>query len=68
MVRFAWILAMAGALAGQTAERPKILGVAHAAIYVKDLAKARKFYEQFLGFGEPYTLPGADGGVRIAFG
>jgi len=37
------------------------------AIYVKDLAKARQFYEGFLGFAEPFTLPSKDGGVRIAF-
>jgi len=49
-------------------ERPRILGVAHIAIYVKDLAKARQFYEDFLGFGEPFTLPTSDGkGVAIAF-
>ena len=52
----------------QTVERPKVLGVAHMAIYVKDLAKTRQFYEEFLGFGEPFTLPKTDGpGVRIAF-
>src|ERR1700753_2667836 len=51
------------------APRPKILGIAHMAIYVKDLAKNRQFYEEFLGFGEPFTLPQRDGsaGVRIAF-
>src|SRR5437763_15387111 len=47
--------------------RPKVLGVAHMAIYVKDLAKTRQFYEDFLGYGEPFTLPNKDGGVRIAF-
>ena len=48
--------------------RPKVLGIAHMAIYVKDLAKARRFYEGFLGFAEPFTLPTKDGaGVRIAF-
>ena len=48
--------------------RPKILGVAHMAIYVKDLAKTRQFYEDFLGFGECFTLPAKSGsGVRIAF-
>ena len=48
--------------------RPKVLGVAHMAVYVKDLEKTRRFYEQFLGFGEPFTLPQKDGsGVRIAF-
>ncbi|MGA1995034.1 MAG: VOC family protein [Bryobacteraceae bacterium] len=48
--------------------RPRILGIAHMAIYVKDLAKTRRFYEEFLGFAEPFTLPQPDGsGVRIAF-
>jgi lactoylglutathione lyase len=48
--------------------RPKVLGVAHMAIYVKDLEKARTFYEGMLGYAEPFTLPNKDGGgVRIAF-
>lgn len=54
-------------LPANAVERPKILGIAHVALYVKDLAKSRQFYEQFLGYAEPYTLPGKDGGVRIAF-
>jgi len=39
------------------------------ALYVKDLDKTRQFYEKFLGFGEPFTLPpkGQTTGVRIAF-
>jgi lactoylglutathione lyase len=55
--------------AQQTLTRPKVLGVAHMAIYVKDLAKTRQFYESFLGYGEPFTLPkkGETQGVRIAF-
>ena len=59
----------ASTLAAQSVERPKILGVAHMAVYVKDLAKTRQFYEQFMGFGEPFTLPpkGGGPGVRIAF-
>jgi len=59
----------AGSLFAQAAiPRPPVLGVAHMAIYVKDLAKTRQFYEKFLGFAEPFTLPGKDGkGVRIAF-
>jgi lactoylglutathione lyase len=52
----------------QDVARPKVLGVAHLAVYVKDLAKTRQFYEDFMGFGEPFTLPPKDGpGVRIAF-
>jgi catechol 2,3-dioxygenase-like lactoylglutathione lyase family enzyme len=55
-------------LAADDIKRPRILGVAHMALYVSDLAKARAFYEDFLGFAEPYTLPRKDGtGDRIAF-
>jgi catechol 2,3-dioxygenase-like lactoylglutathione lyase family enzyme len=61
-------LAVRPALAEDTVTRPKVLGVAHMAIYVKDLDKTRKFYQEFLGFGEPFTLPKkTGGGVRIAF-
>jgi catechol 2,3-dioxygenase-like lactoylglutathione lyase family enzyme len=47
--------------------RPRILGVAHVAFFVSDLAKARVFYEGLLGYEEPFTLPKADGSVEIAF-
>src|SRR5712692_10081951 len=48
--------------------RPKVLGVAHVALYVTDLAKARTFYEDFLGFDEePFTLKKSDGSERIVF-
>src|SRR5215469_1372134 len=59
----------ATALTAQQPTRPKVLGIAHMAIYVKDLAKTRQFYEAFLGFAEPFTLPkkGGEPGVRIAF-
>jgi catechol 2,3-dioxygenase-like lactoylglutathione lyase family enzyme len=67
-------LAAAGGLttfsiSGQEAvARPKILGVAHMAIYTKDLAKARHFYEDFLGYAECFTLPMKTGdGARIVF-
>src|SRR5215831_828434 len=61
-------LLLAGAVLAQSVERPKVLGVAHIAVYVKDLAKARQFYEEFLGFAEPFSLPAKDKtGVRIAF-
>ena len=52
----------------QEIARPKVLGVAHLAVYVKDLAKTRQFYEDFLGYGEPFTLPNKDKtGTRIVF-
>jgi len=49
-------------------DRPKVLGVAHLAVYVKDLAKTRQFYEELLGFAEPFTLPNKDKtATRIVF-
>jgi lactoylglutathione lyase len=47
--------------------RPKVLGLAHYSIFVGDLAKARAFYEDFLGYEESFTLPKADGTVQMAF-
>jgi lactoylglutathione lyase len=47
--------------------RPKVFGVAHYSIFVSDLAKARAFYEDFLGYEEAFTLPKADGTVEAAF-
>jgi lactoylglutathione lyase len=62
-------LAAMAPLPAQQPARPKVLGIAHMAVYVKDLAKTRQFYEDFLGFAEPFTLPkkGGEPGVRIAF-
>jgi len=48
-------------------QRPHILGVAHMALYVSDLERARGFYEDFLGYAEPYKLKRDDGSDRIAF-
>jgi catechol 2,3-dioxygenase-like lactoylglutathione lyase family enzyme len=65
---FAGVLIAVPLFAQQAIQRPKILGVAHMAVYVKDLTKTRQFYEDFLGFAEPFTLPTKAGdGVRIAF-
>jgi catechol 2,3-dioxygenase-like lactoylglutathione lyase family enzyme len=65
---FTGILLASGLLAQTPPPRPKVLGVAHMAVYVKDLAKTRQFYEDFMGFGEPFTLPDKEGkGTRIVF-
>jgi catechol 2,3-dioxygenase-like lactoylglutathione lyase family enzyme len=62
-------LLLTSILLAQDVARPKVLGVSHLAVYVKDLDKTRRFYEDFLGYGEPFTLPRKDGGsgVRIVF-
>lgn len=48
-------------------DQPQIQGIGHMAIYVSDLARARAFYRDFLGFDEAFSLPRPDGGDRIAF-
>ena len=54
--------------AAQEVKRPRILGVAHMALYVSDLPKARAFYEDFLGYAEPYKLKQKDSDTdRIVF-
>ena len=50
-----------------TVSRPHVLGISHMALFVSDLAKARAFYEDFLGYAEPYKLKRDDGTDRIAF-
>src|SRR3982751_1543409 len=55
------------ALRAADTPRPKILGVAHMALFESDLDKARHFYKDFLGFAEPYQLKRKDGTDRIAF-
>lgn len=62
-------LAIALALAAQAAPpaRPRILGIAHVALRVSDMEKARAFYEEFLGFEEPFSLQNPDGSLALAF-
>jgi catechol 2,3-dioxygenase-like lactoylglutathione lyase family enzyme len=55
-------------LAVDVPTRPKILGIAHIAFYVSDLAKAREFWTDFLGYQECFNLKKKDtNDVRIAF-
>ena len=49
------------------AERPRILGVAHIAVFAHDFEKSRAFYHDFLGFEEPYSLKNADGTPSMTF-
>ena len=45
--------------------RPRITGISHAAFYVSDMAKAREFYEGFLGFASPFSIPMPGGGDLV---
>jgi catechol 2,3-dioxygenase-like lactoylglutathione lyase family enzyme len=62
-----WPLVPPSPLVQPALPRPKILGVAHMAVFVSDLPNARVFYRDLLGFDEPFTLPKPDGSVEIAF-
>lgn len=48
-------------------KRPKILGVAHIALFVHDVNRSRAFYKDFLGYGEPFQLDNADGSLSLTF-
>lgn len=59
-------LVMSAEGTGET-KRPRTFGLAHMALFVSDLQKARAFYKDFLGYEEPYTLKRDDHSDRIAF-
>jgi lactoylglutathione lyase len=74
MKKFAFALGLVALLpiliirGADTPVRPKILGVAHMALYVSDLAKAREFWCDYLGYQEVFHLNKPDSEeVRIAF-
>jgi Tol biopolymer transport system component/catechol 2,3-dioxygenase-like lactoylglutathione lyase family enzyme len=48
-------------------ERPRVLGLAHVALYAHDFEKSRAFYHEFLGFEEPYSLKSPDGSLSMTF-
>jgi catechol 2,3-dioxygenase-like lactoylglutathione lyase family enzyme len=60
-------IVVAAAHPANETKRPRILGISHMALFVSDLQKSRWFYEDFLGYAEPYNLERDDGSVRIAF-
>ena len=59
------LIACAGLCLAQ--ERPKITGVAHIALFVKDVDKARVFYKDLLGYEEPFSLKNPDGSLSLTF-
>src|ERR1700694_4784564 len=61
LIRLLTIVLLAPSLFSQTNAQPHVLGIAHVAVYQSDLAKARTFYKDFLGFAEPFSLKRQDG-------
>src|SRR5258706_14078637 len=60
-------ISFVGPIAGDQVGRPRVLGLSHMALFVSDLKKARAFYEDLLGYDEPYVLKREDGSDRIVF-
>src|SRR5579863_8235031 len=48
-------------------ERPSIPGIAHIGLRTDDLAAARHFYGQILGFQEPFTVDKPTGGLLLTY-
>ncbi len=61
------LIALAPLLFAQEPKRPRVLGVAHIALFVSDIEKSRAFYKDFLGFGEPFKLDNPDGSLSLTF-
>jgi len=61
------LLAIAPLLIAQEPKRPRVLGVAHIALFVSDIEKSRAFYKDFLGFSEPFKLDKPDGSLSLTF-
>ncbi len=48
-------------------KRPLITGVAHIAFQVSDLARAREFYGELLGYEEPFQIRNQDGSLALTY-
>ncbi len=55
------------AQSADSVSRPKIIGIAHIGLKTDDIAAARKFYGQYLGFEEPFTLDKPAGGLMLTY-
>lgn len=51
----------------QEPKRPKITGVAHIAIFAKDVEASRAFYHGLLGYDEAFWLTQPDGSLSLTF-
>jgi lactoylglutathione lyase len=63
----AFAAALSIATAADTPTRPRITGVAHIALFAQDVGKARAFYKDLLGYGEPFSLNNPNGSLSLTF-
>ena len=64
--RFLAFLAALSTAAAQP-DRPKVLGLAHMALYTADVEKSRGFYKDLLGYSEPFRIDNPDGSLALTF-
>ena len=62
-----WVAVPLAQQADNAPKRPLILGLAHVAFQVSDLAKAREFYGELLGYDEPFQIRNADGSLALTY-
>jgi catechol 2,3-dioxygenase-like lactoylglutathione lyase family enzyme len=63
----AFVLAMSCLHAQTSAQRPHLLGIAHVAYRVSDMAKTAAFYQNLLGYQEPFALNSDNDKPAISF-
>ncbi len=61
------MLVVSSLFAQPNVQRPHILGLAHVAFRVTDMSKTSSFYENLLGYAEPFSLSGGNGKPTIGF-
>jgi lactoylglutathione lyase len=66
MKRIAIFPFFASLLLAAAPERPKILGIAHIALFTKNIDQSRAFYHDFLGFDEPFSLENSHDSLSMA--
>ena len=68
MARWLSLILLGGtALPAQEVKRPRITGVAHIALFSRDVAQSRMFYTGLLGYEEPFDLKQPDGSLALTF-
>ena len=68
MARWFWLILLdAMALHAQELKRPRITGVAHIALFSRDVSKSRGFYTGLLGYEEPFDVKQPDGSLSLTF-
>jgi catechol 2,3-dioxygenase-like lactoylglutathione lyase family enzyme len=57
----AFVMSLAAVAAGQAPARARILGISHVTFFVHDVAAARNYYQNLLGYAHPVEVRGKDG-------